>query len=135
MEHISDCVFCYPELDQRQSVMMENKHCYFLQLDYFQEKGVVLEGAGVIVPKRHRETVFDLTKEEWGSTYSLLQDVKNYLDRDHNPDGYNVGWNCGEVGGQSIFHAHMHVLPRYKDEGMAGKGIRYFIKGAGNERG
>ncbi|GAA0492445.1 hypothetical protein GCM10008986_18480 [Salinibacillus aidingensis] len=85
------CVFCYPELEPKQRVIMSNEYCMFVQLEDVQTKGCQLEGAGLIVPRQHRETVFDLTKEEWMATYDLLQDVKDYLDRNHQPQGYNLG--------------------------------------------
>lgn len=75
-----------------------------------------------------------MTREEWDATYILVQEVKKYLDEKYQPHGYNLGWNCGEVGGQHIFHAHFHVLPRYADEPLAGKGIRYMFKGSKNTR-
>lgn len=128
------CVFCHPELEPEQEVLFSNEHCLFLQLKQYQTKGEQLEGSGLIVPRKHRETVFDLTEEEWKATYSLLQEVKTYIDDNHNPQGYNLGWNCGEVGGQHIFHAHFHMIPRYEDEPMAGKGLRYLFKGEGNRR-
>ena len=61
-------------------------------------------------------------------TFLLLKEVKIYLDKKYKPDGYNVGWNVGKVGGQNVAHAHLHVLPRYKDEPLAGKGIRFMFK-------
>ena len=88
----------------------------------------------MIVPRAHRETVFDLTAEEWEETQTLLQRAKELLDRAHRPDGYNVGWNSGAVAGQEVFHAHLHVIPRYKDEPLAGRGIRYAIKQPENQR-
>ncbi len=123
-----DCFFCHTCLEPNQHIVLENAYCIFLQLEHSKATGQILEGAGVIVPKMHRETVFDLTREEWCATYELLQEVKEYLDKKHQPAGYNLGWNCGEVGGQHIFHAHFHVLPRYEDEPLAGKGIRYMFK-------
>lgn len=131
---MNDCVFCHPELEADQKVIISNDHCMFLQLKSAQVKGSQLEGAGVIVPKKHRETPFDLTSEEWQATYTLLQEVKKYIDETHLPQGYNLGWNCGEIGGQHIFHAHFHVIPRYEDEPLAGKGIRYLFKGPQNQR-
>src|SRR5690625_3648685 len=101
----TSCELCYPEIRNDQKVVMENEHCLFLQLED-QE----IEGAGLIVPRSHQETVFDLTEEQWRATYELLQRVKQHIDAKHQPDGYNVGWNCGEVGGQHLFHAHMHVI-------------------------
>ncbi|WP_306976894.1 HIT family protein [Alkalibacillus salilacus] len=114
--------------------MLSNEYCMFLQLDEAQVKGAQLEGAGLIVPREHRETVFDLTVEEWNATYSLLQETKSYIDEKHHPNGYNIGWNCYELGGQHIYHSHLHVIPRYSDEPLAGKGIRHLFKSTENRR-
>ncbi|QKS73142.1 HIT domain-containing protein [Paenalkalicoccus suaedae] len=132
---MNGCIFCQVELVPDQNVVLSNEHCMFLQVDEAQIRGVQLEGAGLIVPKVHRETTFDLTAEEWQGTYSLLHEVKKYIDEVHQPDGYNLGWNCGEEAGQHVFHAHFHVIPRYADEPLAGKGIRYLFKSKENNRG
>jgi diadenosine tetraphosphate (Ap4A) HIT family hydrolase len=123
------CPLCHIDLDKEQKVILENEYCMFLQKP--QE---VLIGSGLIVPKTHRETAFQITKEEWKASYDLLHIVKEKLDEELNPDGYNIGWNVGEVGGQHIMHAHMHVIPRFKDEPLAGKGIRYALKSKENKR-
>ena len=94
----------------------------------------VLIGSGIIIPRAHRETPFDLTAGEWNATFDLLGQVKDRLDLEHAPQGYNVGWNCGEVAGQSVSHVHMHVIPRYEDEPFAGRGVRYWIKQDENKR-
>ncbi|AST92380.1 HIT family protein [Sutcliffiella cohnii] len=129
-----DCMLCNLNMMPTQRVVLSNEHCLFLQLEEVDKKGVQLEGSGLIVPRAHRETAFDLTQEEWDATYSLLQEVKKYIDKKFEPEGYNLGWNCGEVGGQHIFHAHFHVIPRFKDEPLAGKGIRHMFKSKENER-
>jgi diadenosine tetraphosphate (Ap4A) HIT family hydrolase len=54
------------------------------------------------------------------------------LDADFAPDGYNVGWNVGVVGGQSLAHTHCHLVPRYANEPFAGRGIRSWIKSSEN---
>ena len=123
------CPFC--QLDSvRGQIILENEHCLFLQTP--QE---VLIGSGIIIPRAHRETVFDLTEEEWASTFALLKQAKALLDVRYAPSGYNIGWNNGRVAGQEIFHVHLHVIPRYADEPLAGKGIRYWIKQPENKRG
>jgi diadenosine tetraphosphate (Ap4A) HIT family hydrolase len=124
------CPFCQLARGDRQQVVLENEHCLFVQ-----EPQKVLIGSGVIVPMAHRETVFDLTEDEWAATFSLLKRVKELLDAKYAPQGYNVGWNSGGVAGQEIFHAHLHVIPRYADEPLAGKGIRYWLKQPANKRG
>ncbi|MDR6882414.1 HIT domain-containing protein [Bacillus sp. 3255] len=123
------CPLCFPEKDREQSIVLSNDYCIFVQKP--QE---VLIGSGLIVPKMHRETAFELTPEEWQATFELLQQVKELLDKEYAPQGYNLGWNCGNVGGQEIFHAHMHVIPRFDDEPLAGKGIRYWLKQTTNQR-
>lgn len=123
------CPFCNLDNNPRQRVVLENEYCLFLQ-----EPQEVLVGSGIIIPRAHRETVFDLAEEEWGATYSLLQQVKALLNAKYRPDGYNIGWNCGPAAGQEIFHVHLHVIPRFTDEPLAGKGMRYWIKQPANIR-
>lgn len=121
------CPFCPPI--EPATIVLENSHALFLQ-----QPQPVLIGSGLIIPRQHRQTVFDLTPEEWAATFGLLQQVKALLEREYEPDGYNVGWNCGSVAGQEVFHAHLHVIPRYRDEPLAGKGIRYWLKQDLNRR-
>ena len=59
---------------------------------------------------------FDLTKDEQIDILNLADNVKSILDEKFHPDGYNVGINVGEAAGQSIFHVHMHLIPRYKGD-------------------
>ena len=123
------CPFCRPESNERQRVVLENEHCLFLQ-----EPQKVLIGSGLIVPREHRETVYDHSEEEWVATFDLLRRAKALLDAEFGPDGYSVGWNNGAVAGQEVFHVHLHVIPRYQDEPLAGKGIRHWIKQPVNKR-
>ncbi len=109
--------------------VLANDLCLFLQ-----QPQRVLTGSGLIVPRAHRATLFDLDTDEWAATHSLLGQARRLLDRMHRPQGYNVGWNVGATAGQEIFHAHLHVIPRFADEPLAGKGIRYWLKQPGNAR-
>ena len=85
------------------------------------------EGGVLICPRAHRETVFELSPEEWQDGSSLIS-VKAHIDERVVPDGYNVGWNVHAAGGQVVAHAHLHVVPRWLDEPHAGKGLRWWIK-------
>lgn len=123
------CQFCDFEDDSRGKVTLENEYCQYIEC-----YDNVLEGWGMIIPKQHRDTVFDMTHEEWEATYALLIEVKKYIDEKFHPDGYNVGWNAGATGGQEVFHAHLHIIPRYNDEPYAGKGIRHWFKQIENKR-
>lgn len=131
MSYEENCPFCNPQKDKDQNIIFENETCYLLQHNKQQD---VLEGCAVIVPKKHHANVFELTKEEWNDTYTLLQNAKEFLDKEFSPDGYTLGWNVGEVSNQLIFHSHFHVIPRYNDEPLAGKGVRYWLKQPENKR-
>lgn len=125
------CPFCHPQEDPHQNIVFENDTCYFLQHDHYQD---ILQGSGVIVPKEHRQTTFDLTLEEWMGIYELLHLAKSHLHARFSPAGYTLGWNVGQVSNQTILHAHFHVVPRYDDEPHAGKGLRYWLKQEENRR-
>ncbi len=49
-------------------------------------------------------------------------------------NGYAIGWNVGEASDQVESHVHLHVMPRYNDEPLAGRGLRYFLKQEDNRR-
>ncbi len=119
-----------PDAFPDQKIELSNERCVFLR---FANQDV-LPGSGIIVPYRPCESVFDLTLEEWAATFELLGEVKRLLDEESAPDGYNVGWNVGGVGGQSIPQVHLHVITRFADEPLAGKGIRYYLKQPENRR-
>ena len=116
-------------LDNLDNIVLENEFCIFSQ-----DSGNILPGAGLILPRVLRTTVFDLTRDEWNATFELLLEVKALLDCTLEPQGYNVGWNVGPVGGQHIPQAHLHVIPRFADEPYAGRGIRYWLKQESNRR-
>ena len=122
------CSFC-PPLKPAQVVCFADD--LVLYLEDARHQGA-LKHSGVIVPVRHAETVFDLTEAEITATFRMLALVKGWLDAEHSPDGYNLGWNSGAVAGQEVFHAHLHVIPRFRHEPLAGQGIRAHLKGDDN---
>ena len=83
----------------------------------------------LIVPRRHVETYFDLTDEERQSIHKLLEiQRKKVVAEDRSVEGFNIGWNCGEVAGQTVFHAHVHLIPRRKNDVENPRGgIRHLI--------
>ena len=70
-------------------------------------------GHSLIIPKRHVASLFELTAEEFNALHELLHLTKQQLDTQYQPAGYNVGVNVGEAAGQTVFHLHVHVMPRY----------------------
>lgn len=88
----------------------------------------VSTGHTLIVPIRHEADFFSLLPSEQEAVYALLTVVKSLIDQRHNPDGYNVGVNVGLAAGQTIPHAHLHLIPRYKgDVADPRGGVRWVI--------
>jgi diadenosine tetraphosphate (Ap4A) HIT family hydrolase len=100
------CIFC--NYVNNKKFIMENKLAVAIYDNFPVNKGHVL-----IIPKRHFANFFDSTEEEIAAFYDLIKRVKILLDKDHNPDGYNIGININEAAGQTIFHLHIHLIPRY----------------------
>lgn len=124
----ADCPYCALQ-DPEHTIRFRNDLVLFLEDERFQG---ALKHSGVIIPVAHRPTAFDLTEDELLATFTLLAEVKRWMDDEFRPAGYNLGWNCGLTGGQTLFHAHMHVIPRFEQEPLAGKGIRALLKSDAN---
>ena len=93
----------------------------------------VSEGHMLVVPKREVPQIFDLNKDEYIGCFELVAEVKRYLQKKLNPDGFNVGVNVNESAGQTVFIGHIHIIPRYKgDVDNPRGGIRNIIPGKGN---
>ncbi|OIJ20956.1 diadenosine tetraphosphate hydrolase [Anaerobacillus alkalidiazotrophicus] len=100
------CPFCNPK-----NIVFENDLAFAI-FDIFP----VNKGHLLIIPKRHVSDFFDTTLEERAAINQLLEDGKALLAEKYQPDGYNIGINCGETAGQTIFHVHVHLIPRYKGD-------------------
>ena len=87
----------------------------------------------LIIPKRNAETYFELTEAEILACNQLLSKCRNeILKSDPKVEAFNIGMNAGEVAGQTIFHCHIHLIPRRKgDVENPRGGIRHLIPGKG----
>lgn len=73
----------------------------------------VTPGHALIVTRRHVTDWFAATPEEQAELTAAATVARRAIEQQHHPDGYNLGLNCGEAAGQTVFHLHLHVLPRY----------------------
>jgi diadenosine tetraphosphate (Ap4A) HIT family hydrolase len=110
-------------------IVLETEHFLFLMREQ-----PVLTGSGIIIPKRFMTTPFELRPQEWADLQRVLLQARRHIETLHEPQGYNIGWNVGAVAGQEVDHLHLHIIPRYADEPLAGQGIRYHIKQPENQR-
>ncbi len=118
-----DCPFC----DTGEEIIAENELCFAMPDQYPASPGHTL-----IISRRHAGDFFDLNEEEKAACFDLLQEVKEKLEQEHQPDGWNIGMNCGSVAGQTVFHFHCHLIPRYKgDMEDPSGGVRHSVEGKG----
>ena len=75
------------------------------------------KGHTVLIPKEHGETVFDLSEETNKTLMATIVKVMGIIKAKLSPDGFNVGWNHNTAGGQVVPHLHVHIMPRYNDDG------------------
>lgn len=100
------CVFC-SHLRERELLAANDLAAGFLA------GFPVSPGHALIVPRRHEADFFSLSDAERASMLALVGPIRCHLDAEHHPDAYNLGANIGPAAGQSVPHAHLHVIPRY----------------------
>ena len=73
-------------------------------------------GHCLILPKRHEPDYFELTVEEQADITDLLWELRELLEAEHHTRAFNVGVNVGSVAGQTVDHAHVHLIPRFEGD-------------------
>jgi diadenosine tetraphosphate (Ap4A) HIT family hydrolase len=76
----------------------------------------VSPGHALLITNRHVPTWFDANADERTALITAMDSAKATIEKDHRPDGYNIGINCGPAAGQTIFHLHVHLIPRYSGD-------------------
>lgn len=103
------CIFCeYLKLGE---VILQNGKAFAIF-----DKFPVNEGHLLVIPKRHFADYFDAQEDEILAINSLLHQGRKLLKDKFQPDGFNIGVNVGYAGGQTIFHLHIHLIPRYEGD-------------------
>jgi histidine triad (HIT) family protein len=106
---MSECIFCKIVKGEIPAAkVFENEHVMAF-LDISQ----VTKGHTLVIPKVHKENVYELTPEIARNLFEVVPSIANALKSEYNPIGLNTVNNNGEQAGQSVFHFHMHLIPRY----------------------
>ncbi|PCJ85815.1 MAG: hypothetical protein COA54_10510 [Thiotrichaceae bacterium] len=115
------CIFCHPK---KEEILGENEYAQIVA-----DNSPVSNGHCLIIPRRHIKTLFEATKEENQAFFELIQEARTIIQKQgYKPDGYNIGSNNDLAAGQSVFHLHIHVIPRYIGDIEQPKGgIRHVI--------
>ena len=107
-----NCPFCHPN-----GVVLQNGLAFAL-LDI----SPVTPGHMLLIPRRHVAGWFDTSPDERRDLMALADEAREWLMRERAPDGFNVGINVGEAAGQTVFHVHVHLIPRYRGDMVAPQG-------------
>lgn len=105
MQYEPGCLFCHID---RSKALVENE-TGFVVFDLHP----VSNGHCLIIPEEHHPDYFSLSLKVRKGLDELLMGAKEHLDDCYGPDGYNVGINNGSAAGQTVMHAHIHLIPRY----------------------
>jgi diadenosine tetraphosphate (Ap4A) HIT family hydrolase len=117
----TSCELCNPA-----QVLFENALAY-VRLD----NNSLSRGHVLAVPKRHVAGFFDMSAEEQAAVLALLNLAQQSIEKQHAPDGYNIGVNIGKAAGQSRMHVHVHLITRYAgDVADPRGGIRCVLPGS-----
>jgi histidine triad (HIT) family protein len=106
---MSDCIFCKIVSGEIPSAkVFENEHVVAF-LDISQ----VTKGHTLVIPKVHKENLFELTPEIARNVFEAVPSIANALKAEYEPVALNMVNNNGEQAGQTVFHFHLHLIPRY----------------------
>ena len=115
-----DCPFCRLEKNR---IRLESEFAVA-----FFDGFPVTTGHTLVIPKRHVASLFELNEREQAEVWKLIAEVRAMLVTELHPDGFNIGLNDGTSAGQTVMHAHVHVIPRqHGDVADPRGGVRWII--------
>ena len=82
----------------------------------FYDKAPVNKGHAIVIPKEHIISLFDFPEDKINELFIFIKRVKEIIEAEYKPDGYNIGVNEGIAAGRSVDHLHIHIIPRYKGD-------------------
>ena len=109
---VSDCIFCKIVAGEiPASKVYEDDH-FLAFLDISQ----VTPGHTLVIPKKHARNLLEMTPYETADLFNIVSRVTKKVESATQPQGMNIISNMEEIAGQSVFHTHVHILPRYSQE-------------------
>ena len=110
---MSDCLFCAIASKQIPAeVLYEDAHALAF-LDIMPRAA----GHTMVIPKVHAANILELPEEEIGPVFSAVKTMTERIAEVITPDGFTIGMNHGDVSGQTVKHLHVHILPRFQNDG------------------
>lgn len=110
----TNCIFCKIAAGEIPSKTIYEDDRFRVILDL----NPATRGHGLILPKNHYANLYELPEEIAGEVMMLAKKMAVTMTDKLKCDGFNLVQNNGEQAGQTVFHFHMHLIPRYKDDGQ-----------------
>ncbi len=108
-----NCIFCKIIAGEIPSHTLHEDEQFKVILDV----GPATKGHALILPKQHYANLYELPEDMAADTIRLAKKMMTTMTDKLKCDGFNLVQNNGEVAGQTVFHFHMHLIPRYKNDG------------------
>ncbi len=110
---MSDCIFCkIIKKEISAEIIYENDD--ILAILDIQPRTA---GHTMVLPKFHAENILEVPDEKIAAVFSGVKKITALLEKSLNPDGFTIGINHGRVSGQEIAHLHIHIMPRWHNDG------------------
>lgn len=107
-----DCIFCkLANGDIPTNIVYEDD-----TFTVIMDASPATKGHCLILPKDHYANIYELDEEVAGKAFKLAKKLATMMTEKLDCDGFNIVQNNGETAGQTVFHFHMHLIPRYKDD-------------------
>ena len=111
---MENCIFCKIANGEIPSATLFEDEEFRVILDL----GPASKGHALILPKTHAANIYEISDEMAAKAMVLAKKMASKLTEVLNCDGFNIVQNNGEAAGQTVFHFHMHLIPRYKNDGV-----------------
>ena len=111
---MNDCIFCKIANGEIPASTVYEDDMFRVILDM----SPATKGHALILPKKHMADIFEMDSETAEKVFVLTAKVAKGMKAALNCDGLNIVQNNGEVAGQTVFHFHMHIIPRYEGDGQ-----------------
>lgn len=110
----SDCLFCKIVRGEIPSEKIyEDEHTYA-----FLDIHPINKGHALVIPKIHAENIYDISSENFCTLMETVHRLAPIVKAAVHADGINIGINNGHAAGQLVFHAHVHIIPRFVGDGF-----------------
>lgn len=106
----NDCIFCKLASGEIPTNSIYEDDMFRVILD----AAPASKGHALIIPKEHYRNIYEIDEEAAGEAMKLAKKMAAHMTEKLNCDGFNLLQNNGEVAGQTVFHFHLHLIPRYK---------------------